>query len=85
MTKVKVTKYQMYRDGGSSEWVDEHNRRYFVLAPLYNDSSIYSRLPWQNISEEGRKELEITGIEFEFTNEKDREFFDKHYPKKTLQ
>ena len=82
MERVKVTKYQMYRDGGSSEWVDEHNRRYFILAPHYNDDNIYNRLPLKTLSDEAKEDLRIKGIEFEFSNENDREFFNKYYPSK---
>lgn len=60
---VDVIKYQMYRDGGTTEYVDKYGRRYFVPAPIHNDKNIYSAHPC-HISKNDyyRKEHLITGI-----------------------
>jgi hypothetical protein len=43
---VEVVKYQVYRDGGTVEYRDIHNRAYFVPAAVYEDSNIYSENPY---------------------------------------
>lgn len=66
MEKVKVVKYQMYRDGGTIEYRDIHNRIYVVPRAVFNDKSIYSNHPChQSMSDEYRNDIRLKDIELE--------------------
>lgn len=64
--KVKVVKYQMYRDGGTTEYRDIHNRIYVVPLARFNDNSVYSDHPCHiTMSDEYRDSIRLKDIELE--------------------
>lgn len=63
METVRVIKYQRIRDGGTTEYRDAHNRKYFVLAPVYDRPGIYSDVPWKGIGDEGWKDILLNDIQ----------------------
>lgn len=64
--RVKVVKYQSYRDGGTVEYRDIHNRVYVVPHKRWNDTSIYSDHPQHmSMSPEYRDDIRLKDIELE--------------------
>lgn len=43
--RIKVIVYQVYRDGGTTEYRDKRNRPYFKLSSFYNDDRIFGSHP----------------------------------------
>lgn len=68
MEKVKVVKEDMYRDGGTIEYKDIHNRRYFVPAKAYNLEGIYSCHPGSIRSKGYFKHYLLLDIELEIVD-----------------
>lgn len=69
MERVKVIKWQLYRDGGTTEYRDIHNRKYVVPLARFNDSAIYSDHPChQSMSDEYRNDIKLKDIELEIVD-----------------
>lgn len=63
---VRVVKYQMFRDGGTTEYRDEHNRSYFIPAPIFGNNHIYGAYPYHMSKTDGyRDEIRLKDIELE--------------------
>lgn len=65
MTVIKVVKHQTIRDGGTIEYRDVNNRRYYTAAPIHKRNGIYSQIPWPGIGTIGWADIEIIGIQLE--------------------
>lgn len=66
MEKVKVVHFQTFGDGGTTEYRDQHQRRYFVQAPKQKDSRVYAEYPKPLTGKDDfRDSIALTGIELE--------------------
>jgi len=67
--KVQVFKFQEFRewaDGGTIEYRDMHNRRYFVLPAKQKDTRIFAEYPKPLTGSEAfRQSVALVGIELE--------------------
>lgn len=67
--KVKVVKFNQYREfknDGTIEYRDQHNRRYFVQAPSQKDPKIYAEYPKPITAHQSfRDDITLIGIELE--------------------
>lgn len=67
--KVKVVKFQQFSefpDGGTIEYRDIHNRRYFVQAFRQKDHRIYAEYPKPlTAKDEYRQSIALVGIELD--------------------
>lgn len=69
MEQVEVVKYQMYRDGGTTEYRDVFNRKYFISSPQFNDPNIYSDHPCHISKNQAyRDDLLLKGIELKIVD-----------------
>lgn len=67
--KVKVVFFQQFSEfnhGGTIEYRDRHNRRYFVQAPKQKDPRIYAEYPKPLTAQDSyRDSVALTGIELD--------------------
>jgi hypothetical protein len=66
MEKVKVILFQVFGDGGTIEYRDIHQRRYYVQAAKQKDNYIYAEYPKPlTAKDDYRGGIRLQGIELE--------------------